>query len=243
MELPPYRIPTTKSILKHMWFRAEQYLRKIAGIILVASIIIWALGYFPRNSGIAQRHMASIAGIERSYNARLAGLEKDSPAYLAATAQRDSLLTVMQGAYMSEMQENSYIGRIGKFFEPAMQPLGFDWKMSIGILTGIAAKEIVVGTLGVLYHAEPDEDNSSLTSKIQTQKYTSGPRKGQNVFNPLVAISFMLFVLIYFPCIGVIATIKKESGSWKWALFTVFYTTGLAWIIAFMVYQAGLILT
>jgi ferrous iron transport protein B len=122
-----------------------------------------------------------------------------------------------------------------------MAPLGFDWKMTIGIITGVAAKEIVISTLGVLYlTANPEEDEgSSLKEKLQAQVYTEGPKAGQKVFNKLVAFSYMLFILLYFPCIAVIAAISRESGSWKWGLFAVVYTTGIAWVVSFLVYQIG----
>lgn len=211
MELPPYRMPTFRSIIKHMWFRAEQYLRKIAGVILVASIIIWALGYFPRH------HVTTPDS----------GKNKTS-----LTEQTELEARLMQ-------QENSYIGQLGKTIQPVMGPLGFDWRMSVAILTGVAAKEVVVGTLGVLYLEDPDvpENSTTLISKLQSQTYNSGPNAGQPVFNSVVAMSFMLFILIYFPCVGVLAAIRKESGSWKWPAFVVLYTTTLAWLVAFSYYQ------
>lgn len=143
----------------------------------------------------------------------------------------------------SRHQKQSFIGRIGQFIEPVMRPLGFEWKMSVSLVAGVAAKEIVVSTLGVLYQANPEDESvkkeSSLIQKLQSQKYQAGPRKGQPIITPLVAISFMVFTLIYFPCIAVIATIRKETGTWKWALFTVFYTTTLAWLLSFIIYQTG----
>ena len=180
MELPPYRMPTTKSVVRHTWEKGRQYLKKMGGIIMIASIIIWFLGYFPNHD-----------------------------AY-------DSV---------PEQQENSYIGQIGKFVEPAIEPLGFDWKMGIGIISGVGAKELVVSTLGVLYTNEGDLDQIDLTDRLP--------------ITPLVAYGYMLFVLIYFPCIASIVAIKQESGGWKWALFTAFYTTALAWIVAFLSYQVG----
>jgi ferrous iron transport protein B len=141
-------------------------------------------------------------------------------------------------------QLNSYIGRLGHFVEPVMRPLGFDWKMSVAIITGIAAKEITVGTLGVLYQVgeDVDETSASLIEKLQQQTYVNGPRKGEKVFTPLVALSFMLFILIYFPCVAVVAAIKKESGKWKWAAFVVVYTTSLAYLVSLVVFQVGSLL-
>lgn len=180
MELPPYRMPTTKSILRHTWEKEAQYLKKMGGIIMIASIIIWFLGYYP---------------------------------------QHDAYETV------AEQQENSYIGQIGKAVEPVIEPLGFDWKLGIGLISGVGAKELVVSTLGVLYTNEEDVENVNLSNRIP--------------ITPLAALAYMLFVLIYFPCIATLAAIKQESGSWKWALFAAGYTTVLAWCIAFVVYQLG----
>ena len=180
MELPPYRMPTSKSIMRHTWEKGAQYLKKMGGIIMIASIIIWFLGYYPRHD----THES-----------------------------------------VAEQQENSYIGQIGKAIEPVIKPLGFDWKLGIGLISGVGAKELVVSTLGVLYTNEGDVENVNLSNRIP--------------ITPLVALAYMLFVLIYFPCIATFAAIKQESGSWKWAIFTAGYTTGLAWLIAFTVFQIG----
>lgn len=180
MELPPYRMPTSKSIVRHTWEKGAQYLKKMGGIIMVASIIIWFLGYYPNHN---------------SYET------------------------------VAEQQENSYIGRIGKTIEPAIKPLGYDWKLGIGLLSGVGAKELVVSTLGVLYADDAEADDTTLGQRIP--------------ITPLIALSYMIFVLIYFPCIATLAAIKQESGSWKWAAFTGIYTTALAWIVSFCVYQIG----
>lgn len=180
MELPPYRMPTAKVVLRHTWEKGKQYLKKMGGIIMVASIIIWFLGYYPNHDAYATQ---------------------------------------------AEQQENSYIGQLGKAIEPVIEPLGFDWKMGIGILSGVGAKELVVSTLGVLYTNDDDIDSVNLSERIP--------------ITPLVAYCYMLFVLIYFPCIATLAAIRQESGSWKWAVFAATYTTILAWIIAFAVHQIG----
>lgn len=180
MELPPYRMPTLKSVLRHTWEKGAQYLKKMGGIIMVASIIIWFLGYYPNHNAYATT---------------------------------------------AEQQENSYIGKIGKAIEPVIEPLGFDWKMGIGLLSGIGAKELVVSSLGVLYTNDDDINSVDLSERIP--------------ITPLVAYGYMLFILIYFPCVATVAAIKNESGSWKWAAFTICYTTVLAWIVAFVVHQVG----
>ena len=165
MELPPYRFPTAKAIFRHTWEKGKQYLKKMGGIILVASIIVWALGYF------------SLSGVAPSL-------------------------------------EESLIGMLGKAIEPVFAVQGFDWRLDVSLLAGVGAKEIVASTIGVLYN-------------------------GHYNFSPLVAYSFLLFVLIYFPCIATIVAIKHESGSWRWALYAALYTTVLAWVVSAVTYQVG----
>ncbi len=200
LELPPYRIPTLKNIVVHMWDKASQYLRKIGSVILIGVIIIWALGYFPRES------------------------HSNQPDLSANQADAKSL-----------QLQNSYLGQLGQIIEPIMSPLGFDWKMSISLLAGLPAKEIIVSTMGVLYQVDETHESSGLSQKLKNEQYISGDKAGQKVINIPVALAFLAFVLIYFPCIGVIATIKSESGKLKWAVFTIVYTTVVAWIISFFV--------
>ncbi|MCC8145194.1 MAG: ferrous iron transport protein B [Bacteroidales bacterium] len=219
MELPPYRMPTIKAMIRHMWDKTSQYLKKMAGIILVASIIIWFLEYFPQNK-------------ERNafYDNQIAQLEENN-------ASEEEISSV-EHEKNEEQKRNSFIGQIGRFTEPVGRPLGFDWKIGASLLSGMAAKEIVVSTLGILYTGVED-DEVLLREKLQNETYPDG----SPVFTPLVALSLLLFTLIYFPCIATIAAIKNESGSWKWALFTVFYTTALAWVVSFAVYQIGSLFT
>ncbi len=242
MELPPYRIPTFQTTLRHMWNKGVQYLQKMGGVILVASILIWALGYFPRESSYSKSFDVQIEQNSKFYQEKIAQLDKNDSLSIKNLESEyfhneNLLLTEKE----NRRQENSYIGRLGKGIAPVLEPLGFDWKMGVSIITGIAAKEIVVSTMGVLYQAdlEADENSQTLIHKIREEKYTEGNKKGQKIFTPLVSISFMIFILLYFPCMAVIAAIKKESGSWKWALFTIVYTTALAWIMSFLVFQIG----
>ena len=180
MELPPYRMPTSKAIFRHTWEKGAQYLRKMGGVIMVASIIIWVLGYYPRPS---------------------------------------------ESMDLAQQQENSYIGRIGKAIEPIIEPLGFDWKLGIGILSGVGAKELVVSSLGVLYADDAEADETTLAQRLP--------------ITPLVAYGYMVFILLYFPCVATLAAIRQEAGGWKWAAFAAAYTTVLAWIMSFAVYQIG----
>ncbi|NCB69465.1 MAG: ferrous iron transport protein B [Bacteroidia bacterium] len=226
MELPPYRKPTLRNTTMHMWFKAKQYLQKMGSVILVASVLIWALGYFPTNVEYSKDYDSEIAALEQ--NMQLSEADKSS--------QINNLIVDQE----SERQEFSYIGRLGHAIEPVIEPLGFDWKMGVSIVTGLAAKEIVVSTMGVLYHADMDasEESETLKNNIKEQKHHTGVLKGQKVFTPLASIAFMLFILIYFPCVAVIAAIKKEAN-WGWAIFTMVYTTALAWLVAFATYQIG----
>ena len=175
MELPPYRLPTAKAILRHTWEKGKQYLKKMGGIILVASIIVWALGYFPHDDSLTEQ----------------------------------------------QQQEQSYIGIMGKAIEPIFAAQGFDWRLDVSLIAGVGAKEIVASTIGVLY---PNNDELA------------------NSITPLIAFSYLLFVLIYFPCIATIAAIKSETGSWRWALFAAIYTTCLAWVVSALVYRIGIML-
>lgn len=226
MELPPYRIPTLRNTSLHMWHKGQQYLKKMGTVILVASILIWALGYFPRNVDFTVDYAAEKQLVEQR-----ADLSQE---------EQQHAMAMLDLRKESERQELSYIGRMGHAMEPVIAPLGFDWKMGVSILTGLAAKEIVISTMGILYQAdtEVDESSETLKHKILEQKHNTGTLKGQKVFTPLVSIAFMLFVLIYFPCVAVIAAIRKESN-WGWAVFTMVYTTALAWLVAFGVYQIG----
>jgi ferrous iron transport protein B len=244
MELPPYRMPTTKAIFKQTWFKGRQYIQKMGTIILVASIIIWALGYLPLGRDIDRVYEEKIAQVEAQYESQVNELTvEDAAAKTSLKEQTHAQILQLEFEQQSKKQENSIIGRIGKFIEPSIQPLGFDWKMGVSLLAGMAAKEIVISTMGVLYQTGPeDEPTESLISKLQEDTYTSGSKTGQKVMRPLVALSFLVFVLIYFPCVAVFAAIKKESGAWKWPLFTSFYTTSLAWLAAFAVYQLGVLL-
>ncbi len=236
MELPPYRIPTAKVLFKHIWHKGKQYLQKMGGVILVASIIIWALENFPRPQHLEEQYQQQISQIQKQTDSLIA-LYPDKAATL--NAKKDSLLHEAELSYVSQLQSQSYIARLGKFFHPLLEPLGFDWKMTVSLIAGISAKEIVVSTLSVLYQAD---DSQVLRQKLKTVRHEYGKLKGQLVFTPAVALAFIVFILIYFPCIATVTAVAKESGSWKWALFLVFYTTTLAWILAFATYHIAKVL-
>lgn len=210
MELPPYRFPTAKAVSRHTWEKGKQYLKKMGGIILVSTIIVWALGYFPHNEALTEQ----------------------------------------------QQQEQSYIGRIGQTVEPVFELQGFSWKMDVGLLAGVGAKEIVASTMGVLYaNDESLADDSeagqgeSRYEKLHTlmvgdvaQMHALAPSDGRvEAVATLTAFSFLLFVLLYFPCLATIAAIKGETGSWKWALFAAAYTTLTAWVVSALVFRIGLL--
>lgn len=218
LELPPYRVPTLRNIVVHMWDKSYQYLRKIAGVILIGVVIVWALGYFPRHSAESDLVAVKITQIENS-----------------SVANKDVQIAHLKIEQESVRLQNSYLGRVGQAIQPVMQPMGFDWKMSIALVAGLPAKEIVVSTLGVLYQVD-ESSNLSLEEKLKQETYVSGERKGEVVITIPVALAFLIFVLIYFPCLGVIATIRNESGKTFWAVFTMVYTTGLAWIVSYLTY-------
>lgn len=217
MELPPYRVPTGRSIAIHMWDKTRQYLRKMGGVILVASIIIWFLGYFPRHTEQDDIYDYQISQIEQSQ-----------------IPDKKEQINELDRLKAMDHQKSSYIGQVGQAIEPVMRPLGFDWKISVSLLTGMAAKEVVVSTLGILYTGE-ETDDIALGNKLKESKDAAG----NPTFTPLVALSLMLFVLIYFPCIATVVAIAKESKSWKWGGFVVVYSCILAWIVSFSVYQIG----
>lgn len=223
MELPPYRMPTFRAVTIHMWDKSQQYLKKMGGVILIASIIIWFLGYFPQNKEREAMFDTKVANIETQYESKTIDEQ-----------QKYELVGEIEEQRNIAHQENSYIGRIGRTIEPVMRPLGFDWKISVSLLSGMAAKEVVVSTLGVLYTGDPDNQETLETRLLNETKADGSP-----TFTLLTVVSLLLFVLIYFPCVATIAAIKEESGSWKWGVFSIIYTTGLAWLISFAVYQIG----
>ena len=228
MELPTYRLPTMRNVIYHMWDKTQHYLKKIGTIILLGVVIIWALEYFPRTTENTAHFEAQIATVEDN-------------AELSETSKTE-LVSVIEQEQESDRLINSYLGQMGQVIEPVMRPLGFDWKMSISLLAGLPAKEIVVSTMGVIYQTNADENTVSLQNKLQDEVFQTGKNKGKQIFTTPTALAFLIFILIYFPCIGVVATIKNEAGSWKWAAFSVMYTTGLAWVAAFVVQHIGSLL-
>ena len=177
MELPPYRVPTARSIFRHTWEKGRQYLQKMSGVILGFSVVLWLLSYFPNHN---------------NYDT------------------------------VAQQQEHSFIGYVGKAIEPVLEPLGFDWKMGVGIVAGVGAKELVVSTLGVMY-----SDDGTLQQALVRS------------VSPAGALAYMVFILLYFPCIATFIAIKNEGGGWKWAIITAVYTLALAWTAAFITFKVA----
>lgn len=220
MELPPYRMPTAKATFRNMWAKAEQYLKKMGGLILIASIIIWALSYFPRYSA---------EEVPESFVTEVTADIPDETLKSMDQAQIDGLV-------LNEYQQgHSILGYIGKGVEPVMRPLDQSWKACVSLLAGVAAKEVVVSTLGVLYVG--DDDAEALSTRLKTPSKLTGKAP----FTPASALAFMVFVLLYFPCIATFSALIRECGSWKYGLFSFFYNTALAWILGFLTYRIALL--
>lgn len=220
MELPPYRIPTAKATVRNMWTKAKQYIQKMGGIILVASIIIWALSYFPTYDS---------ADVPQEFTERAMA---DMPQETILSNSPEELTELITKEYQ---QENSILGHIGKFVEPVMRPMDLGWKTCCSLLAGCAAKEVVVSTLGVLYVG--DDDAEALAVRLSTPSAVTGKMP----FSTASAIGFMVFVLLYFPCIASVVAIVKETGSWKYGMFSICYNTILAWVLGIFAYNIALL--
>ena len=226
MELPPYRVPMMKNLLVHMWDRSKMFLKKMGGIILAGSIVIWVLSSFPQNIQYSKDYDAQINMVNQSYEQQIIPGKEDHENRLRQ--QKDALIREISVAKKAERAEKSYIGRIGKTIEPIFEPIGIDWRGSVALVTGFVAKEIVISTMGVLYAAEGDSESDALHNALLKSGMT-----------PLSALSMMIFVLLYVPCLATIGAITRETGSVKWTLFSIAFTTGVAWGMSFIVYQGG----
>lgn len=207
MELPPYRVPTLKASLRHMWGKGEQYLKKMGGVILVASIIVWALNYFPVHD--------------------------------EEQVSDDSITEMISDDLKIDPSTDSYLEMIGKAINPVMEPIGFHWRATVAAVAGIPAKEIVVSTLGVLYTGDEAVEEHALGSRIKAVSSVTGKPD----FTPAAALSFLVFILLYCPCMATVIAIVRETGSWRYGAFSVVYNTVMAWIVAFVVYKIALLFT
>ncbi len=216
-ELPAFHRPVWRNTWLHIWERCEDYLKKISTVILWASIIIWALYYFPRNEELTQPYQAKIEQLQ----------QVDADGYVAAEDMLKVSAMIDSLAFEKDVvqKEHSALAAIGQWMEPVMRPLGFDWRMNVCILTGLPAKEAIVSTMGILYHQNSD---TQLEESLRANPF----------FTPVKAYAFLVFVLLYFPCVATIATLRREIGR-GWALFTVVHSIVLAWLMAFLVFQLG----
>jgi ferrous iron transport protein B len=215
MELPPYRIPTGKSVLIHMWQRARHYLKKMGGVVLVFSVILWWAGTYPKSPDIEAVYDAKIAAAEATEGVSADMLEVH--------------IAEIESERSSEVMKNTYIGQLGSLLEPLVRPFGVGWRGAVSLVTGFVAKEVVVGSMGVLYAVgdEVDEESEALRDTLRDH------------FTPLSAFAFMFFVLLYTPCVVALVTQIRELSNWRWSLFAVTYQLAFAWVVAMAVYQVG----
>jgi ferrous iron transport protein B len=230
LELPPYRMPTFKGTVIHMWERGSIFIKKMGGVILIGSIIVWALSSFPQSVDYARDYAGQRLRIQEEYATAIQRADADKAEVLAA--EMDQKIAEVEILREREFQEKSLLGKLGKVIAPVLRPLGFDWRAGVALLTGFVAKEIVVSTFGVLYQVrgEEGEEGEGLRAAIQ------------NAMTPLIGYAFMIFILVYTPCLATVAAIRRETGSWGWTAFSVGYGLALAWILAFIIYQGGMFL-
>jgi ferrous iron transport protein B len=234
LELPPYRMPTLKGTIIHMWERGSIFIRKMGGIILIGSILVWVLSSFPRSGDDSRSYAVERERIQEDYSARRAVLIEDGQVVKARQLETEMTTRVkaLEARQKEAFQARSLLGRLGQVVAPVLRPLGFDWRAGVALLTGFVAKEIVVSTFGVLYHVsdDPEEENESLRAAIR------------KTMTPLVGYGFMVFILVYTPCLATVAAIRRETGSWRWTGFSIGYSLILAWVLAFLIVQGGTLL-
>jgi ferrous iron transport protein B len=229
MELPPYRMPMAKSLLIHMWDRSKIFMRKMGKIILLGSVIIWALSFFPRDASYNRDYAAEIRQVTAAAEARKAAVGDAERREIEE--KYEETVAALRRLQKAEQTQNSYIGRLGRLIEPAFAPLGIDWRGGVALISGFVAKEIVVSTLGVLYATGESEEEGALEKALAEAGMT-----------PLSALSMMVLVLLYLPCLATTTAIRRETGSYKWMLFSIGYSTSVAWVTGFLVYQGGRLL-
>ncbi len=222
MELPPYRVPTVRGVMLQTWEQVRMYLKKAGTIILLGSVMIWFLSSFPWAPDYSTDYEAEISRVRQTLESQ--------------PEEQDAAIGAIEVQMDAEKLHKSYAGTLGKAIEPLIKPLGFDWKIGVALVGGLVAKEVVVSTLGTLYSvSDADEESHSLREQLQSARWPDGRR----VYTPLAAFVLMVFSLLYLPCFAALAVVRKETGTWKWPLFVLAYTTGVAWIISLVIYQVG----
>jgi ferrous iron transport protein B len=226
MELPPYRIPMIKSLLIHMWDRSKIFLKKMGGYILAGSVVVWTLAAFPLNISYSKNYDLEVEQVKTYFQTEIESAQESDKALL--TQKRNAAISELLTEKKAEKAEKSFMGRIGKVIAPIFSPIGIDWRGSVALLTGFVAKEIVVSTMGILYAADEKDDSEALKNALLSSGMT-----------PIAALAMMVFVLLYMPCLATLAAIRRETASLKWMIFSISYSTLLAWGLAFLVYQGG----
>jgi ferrous iron transport protein B len=226
MELPPYRIPMIKSLMIHMWDRSKIFIKKMGGYILIGSVVVWTLTAFPHNISYSKNYDLEIEQVKTNFQTEIDTAQESDKALLAQ--KRDLAVAELTTEKKAEKAEKSFMGRIGKVVAPIFSPIGIDWRGSVALLTGFVAKEIVVSTMGILYAADNGKDSEALKNALLSSGMT-----------PIAALAMMVFVLLYMPCLATLAAIRRETASLKWMIFSISYSTLLAWGMAFLVYQGG----
>ena len=226
MELPPYRIPMIKSLLIHMWDRSKMFLKKMGGYILAGSVVVWTLTAFPHNISYSKNYDLEIEQVKTYFQTEIEAARESDKALLAQ--KQDVAVSELITEKKAEKAEKSFMGRIGKVVAPIFSPIGIDWRGSVALLTGFVAKEIVVSTMGILYAADERENSEALKNALLSSGMT-----------PSAALAMMVFVLLYMPCLATLAAIRRETASLKWMIFSISYSTLLAWGMAFLVYRGG----
>src|ERR1044071_352416 len=234
MELPPYKRPLLRVVVRHMWDRSRLFLRRAGTVILSINILLWFLATYPRSSGVDGEFAAKRAAIIQTS-------ESTAPGSGNAPSQTEKL-AALDNEQASAKLRNSLAGHLGRFIEPVIAPLGFDWKMGIGIVSSFAAREVFVSTMSLVYGVGKYDRSQSSLSKLQDTLGQQKRTNGTPVYTPLTAITLMVFYVFALQCVSTVAVVRRETNSWKWPLFQWFYMGVLAWGLAFITYQGGRLL-
>lgn len=227
MELPPYQVPQAGAVLRTMWERSSQFLTGAGTTIVAICIVLWAMSYFPRDAD----------------GARLATAQRNAAMADSGAADADALaarLDEIENQRVGRQLRQSYLGRIGHAIEPAVEPLGFDWKIGVGVLASFAAREVFVGTMGMLFSvAESQDDGGQLRSRMRADVWSDGPRAGRPIYSAPTGVAIMVFYVLCCQCASTIAVVRRETQCWRWPIFMFAYMTTLAYLGALLVYQVG----
>jgi ferrous iron transport protein B len=231
MELPPYKRPVPHVVLRHMWDRSKLFLRRAGTVILGINILLWALATYPKDKAAEQQFAAQRAAVEK----RLTGEPKQD------SSVQDEL-SALDRAEAGRRLRHSFAGRLGRFIEPAIAPLGFDWKMGIGIVASFAAREVFVSTMAVVYNLGDYDKSEAATTRLATLMRQELRPDGTPVYSTLVAVTLMVFYVFALQCVSTVVIVRRETNSWKWPIFQWLYMGALAWVLAFLTYQGGRLL-